>query len=126
MFGLAEAKALIIRHRDVVLTIAMALMVHRTFDAVMIHVIFVRAPERARRADWARTCANASLFSRTIKRPMQTNAACLAAWCLRLPHRLAASTANCAEPHFATDHFPTQLTVVCSVQDSARECDVPL
>jgi hypothetical protein len=40
----------------------MALMVHRTLDAVMIHEIIARAPERARRADWARTCANASLF----------------------------------------------------------------
>jgi hypothetical protein len=45
----------------------MALMVHRTLDAVMIHEIIIheiiaRAPERARRADWARTCANASLF----------------------------------------------------------------
>jgi hypothetical protein len=51
-----------IRHRDVVLAIANALMVHRTLDAVMIHKIIALAPERARRADWARTCANASLF----------------------------------------------------------------
>jgi hypothetical protein len=33
MFALAEAKALIIRDRDVVLAIANALMTHRTLDA---------------------------------------------------------------------------------------------
>jgi hypothetical protein len=37
MFGLAEAKALIIRHRDVVLAIANTLMIHRILGAVMIH-----------------------------------------------------------------------------------------
>jgi hypothetical protein len=58
MFALAEAKALIIQHRDVMLAIANALMVHRTLDAVMIHKIIALAW----RADWARTCANASLF----------------------------------------------------------------
>jgi hypothetical protein len=62
IFALAEAKALIIRHRDAVLAVARALMIHRTLDAVMIHEIIALAPERARRADWARTCANASLF----------------------------------------------------------------
>jgi hypothetical protein len=62
MFALTEAKALIIRHRDAVLAIANALMIHRTLDAVMIHRIVAVAPERARRADWVRTCANASLF----------------------------------------------------------------
>jgi ATP-dependent Zn protease len=40
---LAEAKALIIRHRDAVLAIANALMIHRTLDAVMIHEIIARA-----------------------------------------------------------------------------------
>jgi hypothetical protein len=60
--ALTEAKALIIQHRDVVLAIANALMIHKTLDAVMIHQIIALAPERARRADWARTCANASLF----------------------------------------------------------------
>jgi hypothetical protein len=34
-----------------VLAIAIALMVHRTLDAVMIHEI-IGAPEQARRADW--------------------------------------------------------------------------
>jgi hypothetical protein len=57
-FGLAEAQALIIRHRAAVLAIANALIIHKTLNAVEIS----RAPERARRADWARTCANASLF----------------------------------------------------------------
>jgi hypothetical protein len=37
MFGLAEAKALIIRHRDAVLAIANTLMIHRILGAVMIH-----------------------------------------------------------------------------------------
>jgi hypothetical protein len=59
-YGLAEAKAPIIRHRDVVLAIAIAPIIHRTLDAVMIHKIIASAPERARRADGARTCANAS------------------------------------------------------------------
>jgi hypothetical protein len=65
-------------------------------------------------------------LSRTVKRPMQPNAACLAARRLRLPHRLAASTANCAELHFAPDRVPTQLPAVDSVLDSARGCDAPL
>lgn len=52
-YGLAEAKALIIRHRDAVLAIAHALMIHRTLDAVMIHKIIASGPEHARRADWA-------------------------------------------------------------------------
>jgi hypothetical protein len=62
MSGLAETKTLIIRHCDTVLAIANALMIHRTLDAVMIHEIIALAPERARRADWARTCANASVL----------------------------------------------------------------
>jgi hypothetical protein len=49
MFALTEAKALIIRHRDAVLAIANALMIHRTLDAVMIHRIVALAPERAQR-----------------------------------------------------------------------------
>jgi hypothetical protein len=48
----------IVQHRAAVLAIANALMIHRTLDAVMIHKIIALAPERARRADWARTCAN--------------------------------------------------------------------
>jgi hypothetical protein len=43
-----------IQHRDAVLAVARALMIHRTLDAVMIHKIIASAPERARRADWAR------------------------------------------------------------------------
>jgi hypothetical protein len=60
MFGLAEAKALIIRHRDAVLAIANALMLHRTLDAVMIHEIIASAPEHARRADWELVEKNAA------------------------------------------------------------------
>ena len=52
MFGLAEAKALIVRHRAAVLAIARALMAHRTLNATQIHEIIALAPERARRADW--------------------------------------------------------------------------
>jgi hypothetical protein len=63
MFALAEAKALIIQHRDAVLAIANALMVHRTLDAVMIHKIIASAPERARRADWARVQQSAADFA---------------------------------------------------------------
>jgi hypothetical protein len=53
------------------LAIANALMVRRAFDAVMIHEIIATAPERGRRADWVRTCANASLFKpdRQLVRP---------------------------------------------------------
>jgi hypothetical protein len=63
MFALAEAKALIIQHRDVVLAIARALMVHRTLDAVMIHKIIALAPERARRAEWACVQQSAADFA---------------------------------------------------------------
>jgi hypothetical protein len=62
-YGLAEAKAPIIRHRDAVLAIANALMVHRTLDAVMIHEIIARAPERARRAAWKIVEKNAADFA---------------------------------------------------------------
>ena len=60
LFGLAEAKALIVRHRAAVLAIANALMVHRTLDAVMIHEIIASAPEQARRADWRSVVSNAA------------------------------------------------------------------
>jgi ABC-type sugar transport system ATPase subunit len=63
MFALAEAKALIVRHRAAVLAIARALMVHRTLDAVMIYDIIARAPERARRADWTCVERNAAEFA---------------------------------------------------------------
>jgi hypothetical protein len=63
MFGLAEAKALIIRHRDAVLAIAHALMIHRTLDAVMIHKVIASAAEHARRADWARVQLSAADFA---------------------------------------------------------------
>jgi hypothetical protein len=54
---------LIIRHRDAVLAIANALMIHRTLDAVMIHEIIALAPERARRTDWARVQLSAADFA---------------------------------------------------------------
>jgi hypothetical protein len=54
---------LIIQHRDAVLAIANALMIHRTLDAVMIHKIIASAPERARRADWARVQQSAADFT---------------------------------------------------------------
>jgi hypothetical protein len=52
-----------IQHRDAVLAVARALMIHRTLDAVMIHKIIASAPERARRADWARVQQNAADFA---------------------------------------------------------------
>src|ERR1700681_638753 len=52
LFGLAEAKALIVRHRAAVLVIANALLIEQTLDAVMIENIIARAPEHARRAAW--------------------------------------------------------------------------
>jgi hypothetical protein len=63
MFALAEAKALISQHRDAVLAIAHTPMIRRTLDAVMIHHIIASAPERARRADWARVQQNAADFA---------------------------------------------------------------
>jgi hypothetical protein len=60
IFALAEAKALINQHRAAVLAIARALMIHRTLDAVIIHEIIALAPERARRADWARVQQSAA------------------------------------------------------------------
>jgi hypothetical protein len=59
MFGLAEAKALIQRHRAEVLAIAEALMVERTLNAKQIDSIIAAAPERARRADWVKVLENA-------------------------------------------------------------------
>jgi hypothetical protein len=61
MFALAEAKALIIRHRDAVRAIANA--IHKTLDAVEIHKIISSAPEHARRADWARVQQSAVDFA---------------------------------------------------------------
>jgi hypothetical protein len=66
-FGIAEAKALIEQHRAAVLAIAEALMVHRTLDAEQIDTIIASAPERARRADWARVMENAAGFADDIE-----------------------------------------------------------
>jgi hypothetical protein len=66
-FGLAEAKALIVQHQAAVLAIANALMVHRTLDAVMIHEIIARAPERARRAAWKIVEKNAAVGIERVK-----------------------------------------------------------
>jgi hypothetical protein len=54
LFGVAEAKALIVQHRAAILAIAGALMVEKTFNAEQIDSIIAAAPERARRADWAK------------------------------------------------------------------------
>jgi hypothetical protein len=62
-FGLAEAKALIEQHRAAVLAIADALMIERTLNAEQIDTIIAAAPERARRADWARVIENAANFT---------------------------------------------------------------
>jgi hypothetical protein len=62
LFGLAEAKALIVQHRVAVLAIAKALMVHRTLDSIMIDDIIRSAPEHARRADWSVVERSAAAF----------------------------------------------------------------
>jgi hypothetical protein len=66
-FGLAEAKALVIEHRAAVWAIAESLMVHRTLDSTQIDDIIAAAPERARRAEWARVLENATEFVAELK-----------------------------------------------------------
>jgi hypothetical protein len=63
LFGLAEAKALIIQHRAVVLAIAEALMIERTLNAEQIDAIIAAAPERARRADWVKVLNRAAGYA---------------------------------------------------------------
>jgi hypothetical protein len=63
MFALTEAKALIIRHRDAVLALARALMIHKALNAVIIHEIVASAPERTRRHDCAVVKQNAPAFA---------------------------------------------------------------
>jgi hypothetical protein len=60
LFGLAEAKALILQHQAAVLAIAEALMIERTLNADQIDAVIAAAPERARRADWAGVLENAT------------------------------------------------------------------
>jgi hypothetical protein len=62
-FGAEEAKTLIEQHRAAVLAIAEALMVRRTLDAEQIDTIIAAAPERARRAAWAKVLENAAGFA---------------------------------------------------------------
>jgi hypothetical protein len=54
-------------------------MVHRTLDAVMIHKIIARAPERARRVDWARIERNAAEFAARGKLRSEPERPC--GWC---------------------------------------------
>jgi hypothetical protein len=69
MLALTEAKALNIRRRDAVLSIANTLMVHRTLDAVMIHEIIALAPEaRAAGRLGADVRERAILLSWTVSR----------------------------------------------------------
>jgi hypothetical protein len=60
LFGLAEAKALILQHRAAVLAIAEAPLIERTLNAKQIDTIISAAPERARRTDWSKVLANAT------------------------------------------------------------------
>jgi hypothetical protein len=60
LFGLAEAKALILQHREAVLAIAGALMGERTLNTEQIDAIISAAPESARRADWVKVLENAT------------------------------------------------------------------
>jgi hypothetical protein len=64
--GAEEAKALIVQHRAAVLPIAKALMAHRTLDAEQIDTIIASAPERARRADWAKIVEKAAGFAVSV------------------------------------------------------------
>ena len=63
LFGLAEAKALILQHRAAVIAIAEALMIERTLNSEQIDDIIASAPEHARRADWAKVLENAADFA---------------------------------------------------------------
>jgi hypothetical protein len=63
LFGLAEAKALILQHRAAVLAIAETLMIERTLNAEQIDAIISAAPERARRADWTKVLENAAGYA---------------------------------------------------------------
>jgi hypothetical protein len=63
LFGLAEAKALILQHQAAVLAIAEALMVERTLNAEQIDSIIAAAPERARRADWLKVLESATGYA---------------------------------------------------------------
>jgi hypothetical protein len=67
-FGREEAKALIGQHRAAVLAITEALMIHHTLDATMIDTIIAAAPERARRADWAKVMEGAAGFAGGLER----------------------------------------------------------
>jgi hypothetical protein len=67
-FGLAEAKALIEQHRAAVWAIAESLMVHRTPDSTQIDDIIAAAPERERRAEWARVLENVTQFAAGLER----------------------------------------------------------
>jgi hypothetical protein len=60
LFGLAEAKALILQHQAAVLAIAEVLMVERTLNAEQIDGIIAAAPENARRADWVKVLERAA------------------------------------------------------------------
>jgi hypothetical protein len=65
LFGLAEAKALIVQHRPAVLAIAEALMIERTLNAEQIDAIISAAPEHARRADWIKVLESAAGYATT-------------------------------------------------------------
>jgi hypothetical protein len=62
VFGLIEAKALIIE-RAAVVAIAEALMIHSTLDAEQIDATIAAAPTLARRADWRRVVESAASFT---------------------------------------------------------------
>jgi hypothetical protein len=51
---------LILQHQAAVLAIAEALMVERTQNGGQVDAIISAAPERARRADWAKVLENAT------------------------------------------------------------------
>jgi hypothetical protein len=67
LFGLAEAKALITKHRAAVLAIAETLMIELTLDTKRIDNIIAAAPERARRADWVKVLESAAAFGAKLE-----------------------------------------------------------
>lgn len=66
LFGLAEAKALILRHRAAVLAIAQALLIARTLNCEQIDGIIASAPEQARRVEWRNVLKSAADFAASV------------------------------------------------------------
>jgi hypothetical protein len=62
-YGRAEARALLNKHRHILVALANELVARRTLTGVEIDEIISCAPERARRADWAGVMESAAGFA---------------------------------------------------------------